>query len=102
MAALLIVQATITEREAYKRYQAAVQPLMASFGGRLKGTGVGLEVLEGSHDGRRLVVFEFPSMNAIHSFWGSSEYKKVKALREGAAKIDVWAIPAAPLSRGAA
>ena len=93
MAALLIVQATITEREAYKRYQAAVQPLMASFGGKLKGTGVGLEVLEGSHDGRRLVVFEFPSMDGIHRFWSSPEYKKVKKIREGAATIDVWAVP---------
>ena len=93
MAALLIVQASITEREAYKRYQAAVQPLMASFGGKLKGTGVGLEVLEGSHDGRRLVVFEFPSMDSIHSFWESPEYGKVKKLRDGAATIDVWAVP---------
>ena len=95
MAALLIVQATVVEREAYKRYQAAVQPLMASFGGKLKGTGVGLEVLEGSHDGRRLVVFEFPSMDAIHGFWDSPQYQKVKQLREGAATIDVWAVPGA-------
>ena len=102
MAALLIVQATVLEREAYKNYQAAVQPLMASFGGKLRGTGVGLEVLEGAHDGRRLVVFEFPSMEAIHAFWDSPEYEDVKKLREGAAVIDVWAIPAAPLSRGEA
>jgi uncharacterized protein (DUF1330 family) len=82
----------VTEREAYKRYQAAVQPLMATFGGQLKGTGVGLEVLEGSHDGRRLVVFEFASMDAIRSFWASPEYAKVKKLRHGAATIDVWAV----------
>ena len=95
MAALLIVQATVLERDAYKRYQAAVQPLMASFGGKFKGSGVGLEVLEGSHDGRRLVIFEFPSMDAIHGFWDSPEYRKVKQLREGAATIDVWAVPGA-------
>lgn len=93
MAALLIVQATVTEREAYKRYQAAVQPLMAAFGGRLKATGVGLEVLEGSHDGRRLVIFEFPSMGTIRDFWESPEYARLKNLREGAATIDVWAVP---------
>ena len=93
MAALLIVQATVTEREAYKRYQAAVQPLMASFGGKLKATGVGLEVLEGSHDDRRLVIFEFPSMGTIRDFWDSPEYATVKNLREGAATIDVWAVP---------
>jgi uncharacterized protein (DUF1330 family) len=95
MAALLIVQAAVTEREAYKRYQAAVQPLMASFGGRLKGTGMGLEVLEGSHDGRRLVVFEFASMEKIREFWNSPEYRTVKRLRDGAATIDVWAVPGA-------
>ena len=94
MAALLIVQASVTEREAYKRYQAAVQPLMASFGGKLKGTGVGMEVLEGSHDGRRLVIFEFASMDAIQRFWNSPGYKTVKKIREGAATIDVWAVPA--------
>jgi uncharacterized protein (DUF1330 family) len=94
MAALLVIQATIQKRDAYKAYQAAVQPLISSFGGKLKGSGVGLEVLEGSHDGRRLVVFEFPSMDAIHGFWRSPEYGKVKKLREGAATIDVWAVPA--------
>ena len=93
MAALLIIQATVSEREGYKAYQAAVQPLITSFGGKLKGSGVGLEVLEGAHDGRRLVVFEFPSMDAIHKFWQSPEYGKVKKLREAAAKIDVWAVP---------
>ncbi|HUQ75908.1 MAG TPA: DUF1330 domain-containing protein [Burkholderiales bacterium] len=93
MAALLIVQATVTQRDGYKAYQAAVQPLMASFGGKLKGSGVGLEVLEGTHDGRRLVVFEFPSMDAIRTFWASSEYRKVKKIREGAATVDVWAVP---------
>jgi uncharacterized protein (DUF1330 family) len=98
--ALLIIQASIEQRDAYKAYQAAVQPLISSFGGKLKGSGVGLEVLEGSHDGRRLVVFEFPSMDAIRGFWHSPEYGKVKKLREGAAQVDVWAIPAAPLSRG--
>jgi uncharacterized protein (DUF1330 family) len=95
VAALLIIQATVLEREAYKKYQAAVQPLIASFGGKLKGSGVGLQVLEGSHDGRRLVVFEFASMAEISEFWNSSAYTKVKKIREGAAKIDVWAVPGA-------
>jgi uncharacterized protein (DUF1330 family) len=93
MAALLIIQASVTQRESYKAYQAAVQPLIASFGGKLKGSGVGLDVLEGAHDGRRLVVFEFPSVEKIKEFWNSSAYAKVKQLREGAAKVDVWAVP---------
>jgi uncharacterized protein (DUF1330 family) len=95
MPALLIIQASVERRDAYKAYQAGVQPLIASFGGKLKGSGIGLEVLEGSHDGRRLVVFEFPSIEKIKDFWNSPAYAKVKKLREGAAKIDVWAVPGA-------
>jgi uncharacterized protein (DUF1330 family) len=52
-----------------------------------------VEVLEGSHDGRRLVVFEFPSMAVIRSLWNSPDYARVKALREGSGELDVWAVP---------
>ena len=95
MAALLVIQAVVLQKDQYRKYQAAVRPLMEGAGARLKASGVGLEVLEGAHDGRRLIVFEFDSMEAIRGFWNSPEYAKVKQLREGAAKIDVWAVPGA-------
>ena len=94
MAALLIVQASVLHKESYRAYQAAVRPLIESCGGRLRATGVGLEVLEGDSPSRRLVVFEFPSMDALREFWQSSEYADVRRLREGAAEVDVWALPA--------
>ena len=94
MPALLIIQASVLKKDGYKAYQAAVQPLIESNGGRLRATGTELEVLEGAHDGRRLVIFEFPSMESIRGFWGSSQYKSIRKLREGAATIDVWAVPA--------
>ena len=93
MAALLVIQATVLHKEQYRKYQAAVHPLMQACGCRLKASGVGLEVLEGTHDGRRLIVFEFDSMDAIREFWSSPAYSEVRRLREGAAKIDVWAVP---------
>jgi uncharacterized protein (DUF1330 family) len=96
--ALFIVQATVSSdtalREQYRRYQALVQPLIESHGGRLRATGAALEVLEGEHDGRRLVVFEFPSMDALHAFWRSPQYAGIRPLRERAARVDVWAVPA--------
>jgi len=90
-----VIQAVVLQKDQYRKYQAAVRPLMEASGARLKASGVGLEVLEGAHDGRRLIVFEFDSMDAIRGFWNSPEYAKVKQLREGAAKIDVWAVPGA-------
>jgi uncharacterized protein (DUF1330 family) len=50
-------------------------------------------VLEGSYDGRRLVVFEFPSMEVIRSVWNSPQYVKLKKLRQGSGELDVWAVP---------
>jgi uncharacterized protein (DUF1330 family) len=94
MGALMIVQARVLAREPYRAYQNAVQPLIAAHGGRLRASGVDLEVLEGAHDGRRLLVFEFASMGALHGFWRCPEYAAVRALREGAAEVDVWALPA--------
>ncbi len=51
------------------------------------------EALEGSHNGRSLIIFEFPSMEALHRFWASLEYKEVKVLREGVSDLDVGAVP---------
>jgi uncharacterized protein (DUF1330 family) len=39
-----------------------------------------------------LVIFEFPSLDAIHAFWNSPEYGPVKKIREGAAVVDIWAV----------
>ena len=98
MPALFIIQADVSAdgalRARYREYQARVQPMIEAHGGRFRASGVGLEVLEGAHDGRRLIVFEFASMEAIRAFWISPEYAELKALRAGAARIDAWAVPA--------
>ena len=32
-------------------------------------------------------------MQAIEDFWASPEYVVLKRMREGAAELDVWAVP---------
>ena len=93
MPAYMIVQIKITREQGWPEYRTAVAPLAQQFGGRYLVRGADVTVLEGSHDGRRVVVFEFPSMEAIHSFWNSPEYAEVKKLREGSGELDVWAMP---------
>lgn len=93
MAAYFIVQSTISDEQQYQKYREAVVPLIAQFGGKFVVRGGKVEVLEGQHDGRRMVVFEFPSMDAIHAFWNSPEYVPVKAIRQAAATLDIWAVP---------
>ena len=95
MPAYMVVQVKVTDPEKYAAYREAVPSVVQAFGGRYVVRGGAVEVLEGSHDGRRVVLFEFPSVEAIKRFWQSPEYAKVKPLRENAAEIDVWAIPGA-------
>ncbi len=93
MAAYFIVQSTVSNEAQYQRYRDAVVPLIERFGGKFVVRGGKVELLEGHHDGRRMVVFEFPSMDAIHEFWNSPAYGPVKAIRQGAATLDIWAVP---------
>ena len=92
-AAYMIVQIKITREEGWPEYRQKVAELFARHGGRHLVRGGPVEVLEGSYDGRRLVIFEFPSMEVIRSVWDSPDYAKVKKLREGAGELDVWAVP---------
>ena len=93
MAAYMMVQSTIDNEKQYQKYREAVVPLIMKFGGKFLIKGGKVEVLEGQPDGRSMVVFEFPSMEAIDAFWNSPEYVPVKALRQGVATLNVWAVP---------
>ena len=93
MAAYMIVQIKITREEGWPEYRQHVSELFARHGGRYLVRGGSIEVLEGSYDGRRLIVFEFPSMEVIRSVWNSPEYAEVKKLRAGSGELDVRAVP---------
>jgi uncharacterized protein (DUF1330 family) len=81
MPAYMIVQIKITREDGWPEYREQVSRLFAAHGGRYLVRGGQVEVLEGSHDGRRLVVFEFPSMEVIRSVWNSPvESKSANAL----------------------
>jgi uncharacterized protein (DUF1330 family) len=83
---------------ASNRARTQVPDLFAEHGGRYLIRGGPVGVLEGSYDGRRSVVFEFPSMEVNRSVWNSPEYVEVKKLREGLGELDVWAVPGVGLS----
>jgi uncharacterized protein (DUF1330 family) len=93
MPAYMFVQLSVTDPAKFAAYREAVPAVVEAFGGRYLVRGGTVEVLEGTYDGRRLVLFEFPSVDAIKRFWHSPEYAKVKPLRENAAEVDAWVVP---------
>ena len=89
MGALMIIQADITNPEQFMEYAKRAPALIEKFGGRYRCMRGQVEQLEGKTDNRKIVVSEWPSMEAAQSFWHSDEYAELKKVREGAAVIDV-------------
>jgi uncharacterized protein (DUF1330 family) len=91
MSAYFMVQNTIKDEAQYQKYVQAVVPFIATFAGKLVARRAKVEVLEGDHDERPVVMFEFPNMEAISAFWNSPDYAPIKKLREGIATMNIWA-----------
>jgi len=92
MSAYVIAQITVIDWEGFEAYREAVAPNIRAFGGDYIVRGGEVEVVEGAHDGRRIVILEFPSLERARAWWASPEYAEVKKLREGNATLDVIAI----------
>lgn len=71
-------------------YAKRAPALIQEHGGRYRCMRGAVEQLEGKPDNRKVVVSEWPSMDAAREFWNSPAYQELKAVREGAAEIDVY------------
>lgn len=89
MGALMIIQAAITDPERFMEYAQRAPALIEKYGGRYRVMRGESEQLEGPPDARKIVVSEWPSMDAAREFWNSPEYEELKRMREGAADVDV-------------
>ena len=89
MAAYLVVEAVITDREKFMAYAQRVPELVARFGGEYIVLGGTQEALEGDWGDVRLVVHRWPDMASARRFWNSPDYAEVRELREGAGEFRV-------------
>lgn len=84
----VIARVDVTDREAYARYAAEATKAIALHGGRALVRGGRHEALEGAARARN-VVLEFDSYDAARAYFHSAEYQAARALREGAAEIEM-------------
>ena len=95
----LIANIDVRDAATFARYREQVAPLIARHGGRYLVRGGEISVLEGSPSLKRLVVIEFPSLEAARTFYDSEAYRSVLALRLASSSGDValvagWEPPA--------
>ena len=81
MRGYLIANIKVTDPEAFERYRAAVPPVIARHGGRYLVRGGPLERLENADGFNRVVVLEFPSLEAARAFYHSADYAPLLKLR---------------------
>ena len=88
-AAYLVVDARSSDPERMAEYRRLAQIAVAAYGGRYLVRGAAYETLEGIWQPQRLVVLEFPSMEAARKFYDSPEYVAARAARAGVSDFDV-------------
>jgi len=90
----LVVQGTVTDREGFKAYSAALPPIYRKYGGRYLAMAPAplVEVAEGVAEHRSVVIARFESKDAAWAFWNSPEYAEAKKLREGKGEFYVMVL----------
>ena len=92
MPAYVIGETDVHDTEQYERYKAASPGAVHAGGGRFVVRGGELAVLEGDWHPSRLVILEFPDLDAAKRWYASPEYEEAKRLREGAAHLRMVAV----------
>jgi uncharacterized protein (DUF1330 family) len=82
--AYFIVDNEITDAKTFDEYRRQAVPLVGKFGGRFLVRGGAILPLEGNWKPKRLVIIEFPSMDALQAWYQSAEYAPMLAQRQSA------------------
>jgi len=85
MPVYLILDNTIHDPAKYEEYKRAVPAIVARHGGEYLARGGRFEVLAGNWDPKRIVIFKWPSREAVNAFMTDPEYQPWKKLRESVA-----------------
>jgi uncharacterized protein (DUF1330 family) len=91
MTAYVIYEGVVTDPEQYEQYKVRAAPSVTAAGGRYLVRGGQVESFEGAEPAR-VVVLEFPTLEAATAWYRSDEYTEAKALREGACRARVFAV----------
>lgn len=92
MPAYILIRIATDNPEQLKNYQQVAPAIIEKYQGKFLVRGGQSETLEGPEETRRLVVIEFPDMDAAKRFYHSPEYSAARKLREGVATAEFLAV----------
>lgn len=88
MSVVLLSQMRIKNAAKLGEYRKAVGPMVRAAGGELLAKSDSPELIGGCFDSHSVVIFRFPSREAVFAWLEDPEYAKLIPLREAAAEID--------------
>ena len=91
MSAYIVFDVQIHDPARYQQYIDRVTPLVRAAGGRYLVRGGTFRTYEGDWTPRRLVLLEFPSMQAFERFY-NGPYAEVRAVRESCSSARLIAV----------
>jgi len=86
MAAYVVVQEIVENEAQFSQYREKVMPILEQHGGRFLVRGGNMKVVEGEWPYPRLVILEFPTREAVDTWYHSPEYQAILPLRLQACK----------------
>lgn len=82
MAAYVIFDVDIRDMTRYQEFMSGVKPAVEAAGGKYLARGGAHKVYEGDWVPRRIVLFEFPSVEAFEAFYRGPVYQGLRPLRD--------------------
>ena len=92
MLGYVIVDVDVTDPEAYTEYTSQVPATIEQYGGRFLVRGGRYETLEGDWSPKRIVLIEFPSVEAAKRWYSSQEYQRIVPIRYGHAETTFFTV----------
>jgi uncharacterized protein (DUF1330 family) len=89
MPGYVIANVNVQDAATFEEYRKQVPATVAKHGGRYVVRGGKVEQREGAWNPTRLIVIEFPSLEAARGWYDSEDYRGAKALRMKCALTDV-------------
>ena len=91
MAAFVLVDTAIDNADEYERYKALAKPIAEKYGGVYRARGGAMDVRETDlWTPTRMVIIEFPDMEAARAFVDSEEYAPVQPIRRNNARCTLF------------
>lgn len=82
MAAYAVFDVEIRDASRYQEFMSRVKPALEEAGARYLARGGAHKVYEGDWQPRRIVLLEFPSMEAFEAFYNGPVYRGLKSIRD--------------------